>query len=61
MKMSESNYKKFKNWFDYTVENATDEVIEYLFGCIVAASKVAMKNIEKEKKMIAKKKAKLDA
>lgn len=54
--MSEENYKKFKDWFDYTVENANDEVIEYIMWCLVTASKVAMKNIEKAKKYENKKK-----
>ena len=48
--MSKANYKKFKGWYEYTVENASDEVIVYIMECLAAASEVAMENIEKMEK-----------
>lgn len=48
------NYKKFKAFYDYTVENAGDEEIVYIMGCLAEACAVAMKNSEKGKKKYGK-------
>ena len=50
MKMSMENYKKFTDFYNYTVENASDEAVEYIMACIASASAVAMKNIKKANK-----------
>ena len=42
MKMSQENYLKFKDFFDYTVENASDADMIIIFTSIaVAAQKMA--------------------
>ena len=42
MKMSQENYLKFKEFFDYTVENASDADMMIIFTSIaIAAQKMA--------------------
>lgn len=39
IKMSEANYQKFKWFYDYTLENATDADMEIIFTAISFAAK----------------------
>lgn len=50
MKMSIENYKKFKWFYDYTLENATDRDIEVIFYAIAHAAEILNSSVKKEKK-----------
>lgn len=39
MKLSQENYEKFKEFYEYTVEHANDNDIEIIFMAITAAAK----------------------
>ena len=39
MKMSQENYLKFKEFFDYTVENADDLDMEIIFSSLATTAK----------------------
>ena len=51
MKMSQENYEKFKEFYEYTVEHANDNDIEIIFMAIVAASK-KMAELQKNDEML---------
>lgn len=54
MKMSEKNYKIFKDFFDYTVENADDEDMAILIQGITDLCRVVVKEQKKQAKRHAK-------
>lgn len=49
MKMSKENYEKFKDFYDYTVENATDEDMKIIFMSIAIAAKKMTKVLAENK------------
>lgn len=49
MLMSENNYKRLKDFFDFLVDTANDEVAEYYIMCLLKASEIARDNIKKMK------------
>ena len=50
MIMSEDNYKKLKDFFDFLIETANDEVAEYYIETLKMATLVARDNVAKAKK-----------
>ena len=56
MKMSAENYTKLKDFFDFLVETASDEVAEYYIMCLAKATEIARDNALKMQKKMNKEK-----
>ena len=39
MKMSKKNFKTFKEFYDFTVENASDTEVDFILRCVLEAAK----------------------